>query len=51
MSGTGRIMFLVSGDFQRERKDKGRSSRRGRNGEGVRHGWERQREITVTRSI
>jgi hypothetical protein len=48
MSGTGRILFLGSGNFQRERKDKGRSSRRGRNGGGgVRHGWERQKEITV----
>jgi hypothetical protein len=48
MSGTGRILFLGSGNFQRERKDKGRSSRRGRNGGGgVRHGWERQREITL----
>ncbi len=34
--------------FQREWKDTGRSSRRGRKGGGgVRHGWERQREITL----
>jgi hypothetical protein len=48
MSGNGRILYLGSGDFQREQKDKERFSRLGRNGGGgVRHGWERQRKITL----
>jgi len=34
MSGKEGILSLSKGDFQRERKDKGRSSRRGRNGGG-----------------
>jgi hypothetical protein len=41
-------LSLGSGDFQREWKDKGRSSRRGRNGGG---GWDMDGKLQYTRSI
>ena len=46
MSGNGRILFLGSGISRESRKIKGGPAGEGEMGEGVRHGWERQREIT-----